>query len=94
VKATIPGPLTIEDTCNNSFYKDRDEFLDHLAKSVNEQLKELLNSGCKYVQIDEPVLARYPQDIERGLRHLKTCLNDLPRDGIEYTVHICKGYKA
>ena len=48
---------------------------------------------CKFhVQVDEPVLVRYPEKaLQYGIDYLSKCFDDLPND-IFKTVHICCGY--
>ena len=62
IKITIPGPLTITDTIANIFYKSEEELGHDLAKAINVEVKRLVDAGCKYIQIDEPLFARKPKE--------------------------------
>jgi len=93
VKMTIPGPMTILDTVSDHYYHDHQAACADLANIINQEIKLLIKeTGCRHVQIDEPVMARYPEiSIKYGLKYLQQCFTDLP-DCIFTTVHICCGY--
>jgi len=92
VKATIPGPITIMDTFCNDFYLNEVDLLKDLSNCINIELKKLAEAGCKYVQIDDPVLVRYPDKaLQYGIDYLSQCFAGVPHDVLK-TVHICCGY--
>jgi len=91
VKYTIPGPLTISDTVYNDFYEDEEEFLAKLAVAVNQTILQLVAKGCKYIQVDEPVLARYPKKIAKAIKNVERCFEGVPND-VTKIVHVCCGY--
>ena len=52
----------------------------------------LVEAGCKNIQVDEPVFARKPEKaLEYGIENLERCFHSLPNE-IEKIVHICCGY--
>ena len=57
IKVTIPGPLTITDTIADEFYHDHKKLGVDLGEAINKEIKSLVNSGCKYIQVDEPLFA-------------------------------------
>ena len=42
-------------------YRDKNELLIDLSKAINVEIKRLAEAGAQYIQIDEPLLARYPE---------------------------------
>eukprot|EP01062_Namystynia_karyoxenos_P060631 TRINITY_DN5229_c0_g1_i1.p1 TRINITY_DN5229_c0_g1~~TRINITY_DN5229_c0_g1_i1.p1 ORF type:complete len:851 (+),score=298.57 TRINITY_DN5229_c0_g1_i1:78-2555(+) len=91
VKVTLPGPMTIIDTTANSFYKTEAELALDLAETLRAEIAALVEAGCTEVQVDEPVLVRYPEKVpEWGLRALNRCFEGI--HGAFFTVHICCGY--
>lgn len=92
VKITIPGPMTIMDTCVNAFYQDERQLAFDLAAAINFEIRALVKAGCRYIQVDEPVFAR---NVERALAYGVECL-DRCFDGIGESVtrvmHMCCGY--
>ncbi len=92
VKITIPGPLTISDTISNEYYDSLKEMNKDLAETINVEIKRLIQVGCKYIQIDEPLFARKPKEaINFGIEHLERCFHGSDKN-IEKITHICCGY--
>eukprot|EP00756_Hemistasia_phaeocysticola_P033830 Hpha_TRINITY_DN16485_c2_g2::TRINITY_DN16485_c2_g2_i1::g.160430::m.160430/K00549/metE; 5-methyltetrahydropteroyltriglutamate--homocysteine methyltransferase len=91
VKVTLPGPMTIIDTTANSYYKTEEELAMDIAETVRTEIEALVEAGCEEVQVDEPVLVRYPEKLATwGLRALNRCFEGI--HGAFFTVHICCGY--
>jgi len=92
LKFTIPGPMTMFDGIVNLHYKDVAELHRDLVKCVNEEILALAENGCKYIQIDEPVMMRYPDAaLKNGLDNLAKCFEGLPAD-VTKVIHLCCGY--
>ena len=92
VKITLPGPMTIADSIANSYYSDEKKMAFDLAEALNKEVKALADSGCQYIQVDEPVFARKPnQALDYGFENLERTLHGLPK-GINRVVHMCCGY--
>jgi len=92
VKVTVPGPMTIIDSTVDDFYGDAKALGRDLARALNAQIGELVDAGCRHVQIDEPVMARHPRvALEYGIAQLTACLDDVP-ETVTRTVHCCCGY--
>ena len=93
VKVTIPGPMTITDTISNTFYKSDEEMGYDLAIAINTEIKRLANAGCKYIQVDEPLFARKPDNaLKFGVSNLEKCFEGINDSNIEKITHICCGY--
>jgi len=93
VKITIPGPMTITDTVANEYYTSNNQLGKDLAKAINVEIKRLVAAGCKYIQVDEPLFARKPQEaIDYGIENLAKCFDGIENSGVEKITHICCGY--
>ena len=93
VKITLPGPMTIADTIANTFYTSKDKMGFDLAGVINVEIKRLQKAGCKYIQVDEPLFARKPQDaIDFGINNLAKCFEGVENKKVEKITHICCGY--
>ncbi len=93
IKITIPGPMTISDTISNNFYKSEEEMGNDLAEAINVEIKRLVKAGCKYIQVDEPLFARKPENaLSFGIRNLEKCFKDISENNLEKITHICCGY--
>ena len=92
LKFTLPGPLTIMDTNADCFYHDRKKLNHDLAETVNKEILSLVEAGCKYIQVDEPLFARQVDDAVRfGFEGLEHCFHRVPK-GVTRIVHMCCGY--
>jgi len=92
VKFTLPGPLTIMDTNADCFYNDRPRLNAALAETVNEEILGLVEAGCQYIQVDEPLFARQVDDaLSFGMEGLERCFYGVPKS-VTRVVHMCCGY--
>mmetsp|Transcript_128250 Transcript_128250/g.256137 ORF Transcript_128250/g.256137 Transcript_128250/m.256137 type:complete len:388 (+) Transcript_128250:79-1242(+) len=92
VKYTLPGPMTIMGTTHNAFYEDEKVLAADLADIVNNLIHQLVQSGCRHVQVDEPVFARQPEKaLDWGVDMLDRCFERIGSK-CEKQVHICCGY--
>ena len=81
VKYTLPGPMTILDCIVDQFYGEEKfrEMVDDLVKIINLEILSLAKHGCKFIQVDEPVLMRYPDKaLEYGVKDLAKCFEGMP----------------
>jgi len=92
VKFTLPGPLTIMDTTADCFYNDRPRLNAALANTVNAEILRLVEAGCQYIQVDEPLFARAVSDaLDFGMEGLERCFHGVPKS-VTRVVHMCCGY--
>jgi 5-methyltetrahydropteroyltriglutamate--homocysteine methyltransferase len=92
VKMTVPGPLSIADTLADAHYDDAVALGGALAEAINVEVLALAAAGCRHIQIDEPLFARYPRAaLDFGVEHLECCFHGLPA-AVTRTVHVCCGY--
>ena len=93
VKVTIPGPMTITDTISNTHYTSDEEMGYDLAIAINTEIKRLVDAGCKYIQVDEPLFARKPDNaLAFGIKNLEKCFEGINQNNVEKITHICCGY--
>ncbi len=92
VKFTLPGPLTIMDTTADCYYNDRPRLNAVLAETVNREILALVDAGCQYIQVDEPLFAREVDDaLSFGMEGLERCFHGVP-SSVTRVVHMCCGY--
>ncbi|NKB77880.1 MAG: 5-methyltetrahydropteroyltriglutamate--homocysteine methyltransferase [Gammaproteobacteria bacterium] len=92
LKITMPGPMTISDTNSDLFYNDPKKLGADVADALNVEVRALANAGCKYIQIDEPLFARKPEEaLDYGFENLERAFHGCP-DSVVRTVHMCCGY--
>ncbi len=111
VKITMPSPPIVHFfggrlAVDESVYPDLDEFWSDLARAYREEIADLADAGCGYVQLDECILALMCDPKFRGQLEargddpeslLKTyamvineALSDRP-DGVFVSMHLCRG---
>ncbi len=92
VKITLPGPLTIMDSTSNSYYDSERKLAADLAAAINQEVCNLAEAGCRWIQIDEPIFAREPDKaLAYGIEGLERCFYGVPTE-VNRTIHICCGY--
>ena len=92
IKFTLPGPLTIMDTTADCFYENRSKLNAVLAETINKEILSLVQAGCKYIQVDEPLFARSIKDaLDFGMEGLERCFHNVPKS-VKRIVHMCCGY--
>jgi 5-methyltetrahydropteroyltriglutamate--homocysteine methyltransferase len=110
-KVTMPSPPIFHFfggrlSVDEKVYPDIDEFWADLARAYREEIKELAQLGCTYVQLDEVIFAimcdpRFRAQLEaRGdkpdslLKTYAKVINDAVRDrpkGVVVGMHLCRG---
>ena len=92
LKITLPGPMTITDSIANNYYDDMKKLGFDFAMALNKEVKALVDAGCQYIQIDEPVFARKPEAaLEYGMENLERTMHGIPKE-VQRVCHICCGY--
>ena len=92
VKMTLPGPMTIMDSVTDEFYGSERKLARSLTQALNFEIIRLAKAGCRWIQVDEPVFARYPESaLSFGIENLERCFNGVNREVTRCT-HICCGY--
>ncbi len=92
IKITLPGPMTIMDSTADAFYFDDLAWGHALALALNHEARALIAAGCRHLQIDEPVFARYPERaLGYGFDLLEVVLEGIP-ETVTRVLHMCCGY--
>ena len=109
VKVTVLGPDRITQRfkweTSLSVYKGLDEFVEHVVQIERQIIAELVNAGCKYIQIDAPGYTAYVdkislermrrrgEDPERNFQRSIEADNALIEgfSGVTFGIHICRG---
>ncbi len=92
VKQTITGPHMLSRFSNNErkdLYKDDVELAYAYAECIKDEVRELENQGCEYIQLDEPVLTESPSECTWAADVINDIIDSF--DKIHFSVHICGG---
>jgi methionine synthase II (cobalamin-independent) len=109
VKVTLLGPDRIAQRfkweASTHVYKGLDDFVEHVVAIQRQMIRELVDAGCKYIQIDAPGYTAYVdrvslermrsrgEDPERNLQRSIDADNALVEgvSNVTFGIHICRG---
>jgi 5-methyltetrahydropteroyltriglutamate--homocysteine methyltransferase len=90
VKIAVVGPQTMVDSTVDRHYRDDAARAMDFAAAINEELLDLQAAGCDMIQIDEPAMNHYHDEVYAyGARALDRCLDGVT---VPTIVHLCFGY--
>jgi 5-methyltetrahydropteroyltriglutamate--homocysteine methyltransferase len=110
-KVTFPSPSTLHfrggrDAVDAKAYPDISQFYSDVAKVYREEIKDLADAGCRYIQIDEVNLAYLcdpalrdqakqfgedPNELPKTYaKILNESVKDAPKDMVT-SMHLCRG---
>jgi 5-methyltetrahydropteroyltriglutamate--homocysteine methyltransferase len=87
-KICITGPHSLSKRIRNEFYPSEEAFALDLARVMNQELKELVKAGARFIQIDEPYYSGFPDDLSWGVKVLNALVEGVDA---KIAVHICYG---
>lgn len=64
VKMVLPGPVTFARLAKDSHYGSLERVAEDLAAALAEEVADLAALGCRCFQVEEPLLCRFPEDLE------------------------------
>jgi len=92
VKQTITGPHMLSRFTVNErpdLYPDEIALAKAYAEVLDREIKEVIESGCDYIQFDEPVLTLNPEQAGWAAEVLNELIDSLPQ--VRIALHICGG---
>ena len=92
VKQTITGPHMLARFSVNErpdLYPDDIALAKAYADVLIEELRQVVNEGCNYIQFDEPVWTEDVSQSKWGAEILNYIIDQFP--GIKFNLHICGG---
>jgi len=110
VKVTLMGPDRVAQMSDlsGSPYREPGEFLADVVRIQRRMVRELVEAGCRYVQLDEPSYTGYvdPATLARMRERGEDPMENLERaveadnaliegiDGAAFGLHVCRGNRA
>ena len=64
VKMVLPGPVTFARLASDRHYGSAAALAQDLARALAEELAALAEAGCRWFQLDEPILAQRAEDVD------------------------------
>jgi 5-methyltetrahydropteroyltriglutamate--homocysteine methyltransferase len=90
VKVTVPGPHTLAGRLvpDGIIYKSREEVGRTLAGIVGRELEELVKAGADFIQLDEPSIACYKENLPSFIKIINETIKGI---SCKLAIHLCFG---
>jgi 5-methyltetrahydropteroyltriglutamate--homocysteine methyltransferase len=88
VKFSFTGPFSLSRRIRDAAYAEPGELVQALARRLNAEARELAAAGADFLQIDEPFLAGYPEQVELAVEAVNTVISGVP---VTWALHVCYG---
>jgi len=89
VKFSFTGPFSLARRVHNEAYANFDDLVLAFARVLNREAKALAKAGAAVLQIDEPFLAGYPEEVGLAVKAINLVYEGI--DGPSRAVHVCYG---
>jgi 5-methyltetrahydropteroyltriglutamate--homocysteine methyltransferase len=88
VKFSFTGPFSLSRRIRGSAYGDPADLVRALARRLNLEARSLAAAGARYLQIDEPFLAGYPEQAALAVEAVNIVTEEVPAS---WALHVCYG---
>jgi len=88
IKFSFTGPFSLSRRIRDDAYKEPGELVRALARRLNAEARQLAEAGAGLLQIDEPFLAGYPEQVELAVEAVNIVTEDVP---VTWALHVCYG---
>jgi 5-methyltetrahydropteroyltriglutamate--homocysteine methyltransferase len=88
VKVSLTGPFSLARRIRNEAYPDHADLVRELARVLAAEAGELAGAGAAMLQIDEPFLAGYPEDVALAIEAVNIVTAGA---GVSWSLHVCYG---
>lgn len=85
---TSPYAIARRIRVKDDAYSDRGDLVRAIASILNREAQALAKAGATLLQIDEPFLAGYPQDVELAIEAVNIVTKDVD---VTWALHVCYG---
>jgi 5-methyltetrahydropteroyltriglutamate--homocysteine methyltransferase len=88
VKFSFTGPFSLSRRIRDGAYPQAGDLVRALARRLNAEARELAGAGAGFLQIDEPFLAGYPEQVELAVEAVNIVVEGVPAT---WALHVCYG---
>jgi 5-methyltetrahydropteroyltriglutamate--homocysteine methyltransferase len=89
IKFSFTGPFSLSRRISDTgAYKDQAELVRAIARRLNAEARALVAAGAQLLQIDEPFLAGYREDVELAVEAVNIVTAGVPAT---WALHVCYG---
>jgi len=91
IKFSFTGPFSLSRRVRNEHYKDEADLVMAFARILNREAKALAEAGAAILQIDEPFLAGYTEQVKLAIRAVNAVFEGVNRGKAVCALHVCYG---
>jgi Cobalamin-independent synthase, Catalytic domain len=88
LKVSFTGPFSLSRRLRDRHYGSQRELVLALARVLRGEAAGLAAAGATVIQIDEPFLAGYPDDVDLAIEAVNVVTKDVD---VEWGLHVCYG---
>jgi 5-methyltetrahydropteroyltriglutamate--homocysteine methyltransferase len=88
IKFSFTGPFSLAQRVRNEAYSNPDDLVRALAERLNAEAHRLVAAGATILQIDEPFLAGYPEQVGIAMEGINIVTRDVEAN---WALHVCYG---
>jgi 5-methyltetrahydropteroyltriglutamate--homocysteine methyltransferase len=88
VKFSFTGPFSLSRRIDSSAYSGPADLVRALARRLNLEARALAEAGARFLQIDEPFLAGYPEQAALAVEAVNIVTDGVPAT---WALHVCYG---
>jgi 5-methyltetrahydropteroyltriglutamate--homocysteine methyltransferase len=88
VKFSFTGPFSLSRRITDTAYGHPADLVRALARTLNAEARSLADAGATLLQIDEPFLAGYPEQVALAVEAVNIVTDGVP---VTWALHVCYG---
>jgi len=88
IKFSFTGPFSLSRRIHDTGYADPADLVRALARKLNAQARDLAGAGADLLQIDEPFLAGYPEQVDLAIEAVNIVTAGV---AVTWALHVCYG---
>jgi 5-methyltetrahydropteroyltriglutamate--homocysteine methyltransferase len=88
IKFSFTGPFSLSRRIRDDAYQEPGALVRALARRLNAEAHALAEAGADLLQIDEPFLAGYPEQVELAVEAVNIVTEDV---NVSWALHVCYG---
>ena len=88
VKFSFTGPFSLSRRIRDGAYEKPGDLVRALARRLNAEARTLAEAGADFLQIDEPFLAGYPEQVELAVEAVNMVVDGV---AVTWALHVCYG---
>jgi 5-methyltetrahydropteroyltriglutamate--homocysteine methyltransferase len=91
IKFSFTGPFSLSRRVKNEAYARDEDLVMAFARVLSKEAKALSEAGVRIIQIDEPYLAGYPEQVPVAVKAFNTVFEGVDHNKTICAVHVCYG---